>query len=475
MNEYLKAQGAEPAAVRRAGGPRRMPVVGLNVEAMRWSRDPVGYLTKLYRTYGLICAWESDRPRRVFAFAPEHNQRVLSNPDLFHVTPGRRAAVTSANAAMANLRSGLLGLDGEEHRRHRRLMTPAFHQKQVESYRDNIVEMTRRMLAGWTAGEVRDVEADMRRLVHRVAMQAVLSLSDEGALDSLDSLIEELLSAAPRAMLFPFDLPGSSHRRMLRAADRIEDFLKSLVEGRQSDAAEARDILSMMMNARHEGGAGFKSTELVAEAYNVLCHETSASALVWTLFLLAQHPEEYDALREELRGALRGDAPSLEQLGRLPLLERVVKESMRLLPAAPFGTRFSTQACRLGPYELPKGAAVTFSQYVTHRLPELYPQPHRFLPLRWERYKPALYEYFPFGAGVHNCIGGAFAMLEMKLVLALVLQSFTLKVVPHARVDRAYRLSLRPRRGLPMQISPPDRRPSRSPVSGDINQMVELN
>ena len=337
-----------------------------------------------------------------------------------------------------------------------------------------ITEMTRQAVASWTVGHVRDLEADMRRLVHRIAMKAVLGMEDEHELNSLDELVEGMLSAIPRAMMFPYDLPGSSYRRMMRTADGVQAFLQRLVE-RKTAGAGCQDMLTMLINAGQEDGEGFRGAELIAETYNILCHESSASALVWMLFLLAQHPEVYADLLDELKGELGGGDPRLEQLSRLPLLERVIKESMRLLPPASFGTRFSTDACSLGECELPKGAAVTFSQYITHRLPEIYSEPQRFQPKRWEGFKPATYEYFPFGVGVHNCIGGSFAMLEMKLVLCVVLQSYCLKVAPNTRVDRVFRLSLRPRRGLRVLVMPRGSRPSASPVRGNIRHMVDMN
>ena len=458
----------------RAPGPRPAPVLGWNVQAIKWMRDPIGYLTTVYKTYGPLSAWSADRPRRVFAFAPEHNLRVLGNPELFHVKPDRKINVKQGGSAMTTLRTGLLRLDGEEHREHRKLMAPAFHHKQVEVYAGMISEMTRRMLDSWSLDEVRDIEHDMRLLVHQIAMKSVLSLDDDSELKALNILIENMLSAAPRAMLFPFDLPGSSYRLMMRSADQIVTFLQSLVERKRSNAAQCSDVLAMMMNASNESGAGFDSTELISEAYNALCHESSASALVWTLFLLAQHPQVYEDLLDEVKCELRDGDPVLEQLSRLPLLDRVLKESMRLIPAAPFGTRFSTEACQFGPCELPKNASVTFSQYITHRLPEIYEQPQRFLPERWEGFKPTPYEYFPFGAGRHNCIGGAFAVLEMKIVMALVLQRYRLAVPPNLRIDHVFQLSLRPRKGLPMLVATRDSRFERSPVKGSVHDMVDL-
>ncbi len=454
-------------------GPAPMAILGWQVEAMKWSRDQIGYMTMLYNKYGVLSTWGTSPPVRVFAFAPEHNQRLLSSPDLFHSQVARATRLPD-DSAVVNLRSGLLNLNGQEHKQHRQLMSPAFHRKQVETYRDDMVALTQKALAGWSVGTVQDMEHEMRRLVHGIAMKTVLNLESPEAVDALTNLIARLFSSVTFAMLFPFDLPGTGYRKLLRTSEKISEFLQQMIDEKRAHPREHQDILAMLIAARNEDGTAMTDAELIAEGYNVLCHEGSASALTWTLFLLAQHPDVQADVLDELDDELCGDPPTVEQLGRLPLLERVIKESMRLLPPVPFGRRFAVEPCQFGPYELRKGTPVFFSHYITHRLPEIYEQPQQFLPQRWERLKPTQYEYLPFGAGTHNCIGGAFAMMEMKIVLAMLIQRFRLSVVPNTRIDRCFRFSLKPRQGLPMRILDQDRQFAWSPVRGNITEMVEL-
>ncbi|HEV7746386.1 MAG TPA: cytochrome P450 [Pyrinomonadaceae bacterium] len=463
--------GQSPPALMH--GPPAMPILGWHVEAMRWSRDQIGYMTMLYRKYGVLSTWGASPPLRVFAFAPEHNQRLLSSPDLFH-SQVARATRLPADSAVVNLRSGLLNLNGPQHKQHRQLMSPAFHRKQVENYRNDMVALTQKALASWSVGAVQDMEQEMRRLVHSIAMKTVLNLEHPEDVDALTKLIARLFSSVPFAMLFPFDAPGTGYRRLLRTSEEISAFLQAMIDEKRSQPVAHQDILAMLIAARNEDGTAMTDAELIAEGYNVLCHEGSASALTWTLFLLAQHPDVQADVLDELAGELAGDPPTNEQLGRLPLLERVIKESMRLLPPVPFGRRFAVEPCQFGRYELRKGTPVFFSHYITHRMPEIYEQPQRFLPKRWERLKPTQYEYLPFGAGTHNCVGGAFAMMEMKIVLAMLIQRFRLSTVPDTRIDRCFRFSLKPLHGLPMRILDQDRQFAWSPVRGNICEMVEL-
>ena len=454
-------------------GPAATPILGWHMEAMKWSRDQIGYLTMLYQKYGVLSSWGTSPPLRVFAFAPEYNQRVLTSPDLFH-SQVARATRLPADSAVVNLRSGLLNLNGAQHKQHRQLMSPAFHRKQVETYRDDMVGLTQKVLAGWSVGAVLDMEQEMRRLVHSIAMKTVLSLENPADLHALTNLIARLFSSVPFAMLFPFNLPGTGYRRLLRTSDEISAFLQKMIDQRRADSLRQKDILTMLIAARNEDGTAMTDAELIAEGYNVLCHEGSASALTWTLFLLAQYPDVQADIVDELEDELSGDPPTVEQLGRLTLLERVIKESMRLLPPVPFGRRFAVEPCQFGPYELRKGTPVFFSHYITHRMPEIYAQPQSFRPQRWESLKPTQYEYLPFGAGTHNCVGGAFAMMEMKIVLAMLIQRFRLEVVPDTRIDRCFRFSLKPLHGLPMRVLDQDRQFAWTPVKGNICEMVEL-
>jgi len=201
-------------------------------------------------------------------------------------------------------------------------------------------------------------------------------------------------------------------------------------------------------------------------------HETTANALTWAIFLLVQHPDIHSSVMEELNTVLKGSPPTPRQLSELPLLDGVVKESLRLLPPAGIGTRIAAAPCALGGYSLPERTNVFFSQFITHRLPELYEEPDRFKPQRWETIKPSAFEYLPFSAGPHMCIGWHFAMQELKIVLAVLLQRYRLSVVHDAAISP--NLMMRPVRGLPMRIGPHDGRFERVPVRGTINRMIEF-
>ena len=202
--------------------------------------------------------------------------------------------------------------------------------------------------------------------------------------------------------------------------------------------------------------------------------ETTASTLTWTLLLLAQHPHVMARLMDEFDQVLASDIPTCEQLTQLPYLDCVIKESMRILPPVPFTIRAAERDTEMDGLRVPKNSRVICSHYLTHHLPELYPEPERFLPERWRTIDPTQYEYFPFSAGPRACIGAMFAWQVLKISLAMMLQRFRFTIVPGTRVDRAVRITMTPRYGLPMLIEKNDRRFTASELQGQIHEMVAL-
>lgn len=464
----LSIPGGSPARplVR---GPVATPLLGYLPEQLKIRRDPVGYLLGLYRAYGTLSAWGGGRPSPVFSFGPELNQ-VVSNAEQFDWAPpaGKRPLVTSLDV----LGAGILRMNGEEYKQRRRLIRPSFSPAHMEHWRDRMAALTRRTLEGWREGQQFNLHAEMRRLVVAISVSTAFDVEDPAAVRRFDKLIHDfyLTSVKPATRLLPYDVPGAPYRRMLRITDEIVATLKDFI--RQSRGTDS--MIGVLAATRDENGVALSETELLGEAFTMMNHDNLMTSLTWTLFLLAQHPSVYADTLDELHGVLRGGEATLEQLGRLPLLERVIKESLRLLPPFAFGRRFAAAACRFGPLDLPAGARVIFSPYVTHRLPEVYDEPNRFDPARWERLRPTLFEYLPFGAGSHHCLGMRFAMLELKVVLSYIIQRYRLEVVPGARIDRAFRLVLEPAWGVPVRLHRQDRDFTSHPVRGNIHEMVSF-
>jgi cytochrome P450 len=261
---------------------------------------------------------------------------------------------------------------------------------------------------------------------------------------------------------------------MLRTAEQIEKALQELIAKKKANAPEFPDMLSLLIAARDGDGGALTEAEMIGESYTVLCQDTTATALSWTIFLLAQHPPLMERLLGEIEIAVGNGFPTVTQMMNMPFLDQVIKESMRILPPSGFGFRYTASACNLGAYSLPKDATVFFSQYVLHRNPQIFAEPDRFLPDRWATLKPAACEFIPFGTGVHSCLGVHFALAEMKIILTMMLQRFMLQVVPGTRIDRAYTSTMFPKYGLPMLVHEKGSRPLRNTIRGNVLQMINF-
>src|SRR5581483_6417675 len=264
-----------------------------------------------------------------------------------------------------------------------------------------------------------------------------LGLDDERVIDQIGVLFQQLITSMELLIFTPsIDVPGMPYHRTLKLARQWESFLHSLIAQKRKEA-EATDVLAALVQAHDEDGTRLTDDELFSEVFLLYGagHVTTSTALTWTIFLLHQHPRIHADLLAELDGKLHRDAPALESLQQLTLLDGVIKESLRLLPPAPTSMRIAASQCEVGGFALPKGSTIFFSPFMTHRLPELYEEPDRFKPERWATLSRTPYEYLPFAAGSHRCIGAEFALQEMKVVLAMLLQRYRLAVVPNARIE----------------------------------------
>lgn len=474
----VDASGARSRA-RASGrlpGPRSLPLIGWQLQGLDMLKDPAGHFMRAYERHGAISTWEPHRPRHILAFGPEHNRQVFGDPDTFVVDAFREANLP-VNTAMSRLSFGLLRLNGDDHRRQRALMQPSFAARRVEHYLDAVVAATAATLDGWQAGERRRLDEDIFRLIAAIAMKTMFGLDAGSDGERLQRLIDRLLAvtASPATLLLRFDFPGMPYRTMLQTARQIEDIVLGLIQTKRAAAQPAIDVLSDLLRASDERGRVLAENELVGQAYNVLCHSGSAASLSWTLLLLDQHPAVMRTVVEELRDTLGGAPPTTQTLPRLEYLEAVVKESLRLFPPAAFLLRYAARDCRLGGYDVPRDATVFLSPYVSHRWPTVFADPLRFNPERWRAGNRPAHEYHPYGLGPHNCLGRHIAQLEIKVILAMLLQRFRPALPPGTRIDRRMHISIVPKQGLPMILHPIDRPVERNPVLGNIRDHLALD
>jgi cytochrome P450 len=471
-------------------GPSSPPVVGHYWNLLRFARDPLGYLDEL-STYGNVVIFargmkggilraRSDRvPAMVFAYGPDILKHCLNTahsqfrPILISPPPG---------ASFSKLTWGLQRIHGAQHKAHRNMIMPAFHGKRLDGYRDALVSAATRAMASWKRdGEVNIVE-ETRRILLVFLNRAFLGLDDDdGALSmgaQLQTVWNSMLSIP---VVVPIDLPLSPRRRAIERADRMSDALEALIARRRaapSSLDKHEDMLAMLLQAHDDEGVGLTKDELMGHLSFLIFagFESSIHAVAFAVYLLAQHPDVAAKLHDELSAALGGEPPTVEQCRNLPVLDSVVKESLRLLSPVPFLPRTFELPVEVAGYERPARTELLLSVHHTHRMPEIFPQPNRFVPDRWIGFEPTAYQYMPFGVGPHMCAGWALATMEMKVLLAMFIQRFRLDLPAAPRLDRRMRATLGPKQGMWVRVRDQDRQftRSRGRVTGHLARMVEL-
>jgi cytochrome P450 len=273
------------------------------------------------------------------------------------------------------------------------------------------------------------------------------------------TVMERFMSQAALSFLLPEGAPLPKGPRLLRSRRRLNRIIQSIISDRRAHPIESSDLLQTLLAAQDEHGARMTDDQLRDEIMTLFMagHETTANALCWTWYLLAQNPEAKQKLHAELDGILQGAPPSLADLPRLPFTEMVVKESMRLYPPAWGIGRRAIQDFELNGYRIPAGTNVFLMQWLTHRDERFFPDPERFEPERWRDDpircgKLPRFAYFPFGGGPRVCIGAGFAMMEAVLLLATIAQRYSFSLPPSSKVTPFFSITLRPKNGLTMQL-----------------------
>jgi cytochrome P450 len=365
---------------------------------------------------------------------------------------------------------GLATSEGRIWQRDRRMFQPLFHRQRLDAFIPLMVRACDRVIPRWRLAaqrhETLDVAGEMRRLTLDVVGGALFGSDLAEEADELRPAFEFLIDETVRRVNHPVAgalavfapwLPTPSQVRVRRARATIDAVVARLIARRRRETIDD-DLLAMLLAARdEETGAGLSDTEVRDQAWTFLAagHDTTANALSFTWYLLANHPRVAGNLREELDSVLDGSELTSESLDRLVYTKAVLQEAMRLYPPAWAFVRDVDQDDELAGYRIPARSVVVISPYVCHRNPVIWADPDRFEPERFLENGPAQHHsfaYLPFGAGPRQCIGAGFAMREALVVLATLASHFELDLAPGHTVELEPSATLRPRGGLPMLV-----------------------
>jgi cytochrome P450 len=361
------------------------------------------------------------------------------------------------------LGEGLITSDGELHLRQRRLIQPEFHKRRIAAYSETMTRFSEAHIADWRDGAALDMSEEMTELTLKIVAKTLFNSETPSEVDRIRDAITIANEYLVMRGLNPLGkllhrLPLPSTRRFHRAAAALDSMIYRLIEERQASGADSGDLLSMLIMLRdEESGAGMSHRQVRDEAITFFAagHETTANALIWTWYLLSQHPDMEAKLHAELDSALNGRTPSMDDLPNLVYTEQVLTESMRLYTPVWGTSRIAINDVEIGGYPIQKGSLVFVSQYVTHRDPRWYSDPLEFRPERWTpEFKASLprYAYFPFGGGPRQCIGEPFAWMEGVLLLATIAKSWTMRLDQDYSLELDPLITLRPRYGMPMRV-----------------------
>lgn len=459
---------------RLAESSRPLPVTF--GEIADFARDPYACMQRLWREHGDVAALQEGDQRVYFVFGPDYNRQVLTDTQRFH---SRFFAIRGPkNSSQRRLTSGLLSMNGEQHKQQRRLVQEPFQKRAIVGYHDSVLGVSEEMTREWPPGSVLDINEEMTRYMLRLTSLIIFGLDCRDLAIRIGELTETWVAlnhkVGTTALVSDPSLAGD-YERLLEVAVELETAVKEMIALRRSGRV-GFDVLSLLLRA-HDVDTTVTDDQLVGHIVLMFgaAHLTSAHSLTWTLFLLSQHPEIMRELHAELDEKLQGQPPRPEQLDELTVLDRVLKESMRILPASSFLHRMTAEPVELGPFQLPAGAVVIFSQLMTHHMRELYPEPDQFRPERWRTIAPSPYAYLPFGGGARMCIGAALGTMQLKISLTRILQQFKVSVPADAAVNaRVMSTMLFPIGQVPMLVERQDGNFGANPVRGNIHRFVSL-
>jgi cytochrome P450 family 135 len=395
-------------------GPR-MPRV---LQAIGWSQRPYPLMKRCQERYGDIFTMRILHSGTwVFLCDPDDVKRVFT-------APAGSLGVALANPLLLPVlgpRSVML-LEEPAHMTRRRTMLPPFHGQRMGADAEMMAAVTREVVRSWPAGEPFELWPHMQAITQEVIMRSVFGSDEAGRLGRLRTLLHRLTAALndpgrlrTAAALGPRWLARSGGFRAAMAP--VEAALLEEVDRRRRAGEHGRrDIVSILIEARHEDGSGLDERELRDELMTLLTDGPTSSSLAWVFERLLRHPEKLRRLQEEVRGG-EDDA----------YMDAVVKETLRLCPPVPVVVRRLLEPLELGGYALPAGTVVAPCVYLIHRNEEIYPQPRHFQPERFLGRPPGTYTWIPFGGGTRRCLAASYAELEMKRVLRTVLSEVELR------------------------------------------------
>lgn len=427
----------------------------------RFQKDTPAFLLDLRDTYGPAASFYLNGQLFIGLFAPAM---------VHEVTVAQQSAFVKGvgfERMRKVLGTGLLTNEEPIHLRHRRMMQPPFHKSRLDGYAQQMSELTRATVDTWQTGSTIQIAPEMMRLTLLIVARTLFGTDADRHTEHIAEAMEIAIDRIERTMLPGLDrldnVPLPYWRKFREASDQLAVIAEDLIRERREAEVDGDDLLGLLLALRDEDGTAFTDEEVRDEALTLILsgHETTANALTWAFSWLGTRPDIWEELRAE---ALRqpwitGDAPAtIEAVMATEVAGQVVAESLRMAPPVWVAPRRALRDVDVCGVQIPRGAHVLVSQYVTHRDPQYFSEPHTWDPHRWT---PQLHAslprgaYFPFGAGTRKCLGDQFALLESRIIVLhaaanhRLLPADSLHPIPKAEPRATYRA----KGPVPMQVT----------------------
>lgn len=451
MNTTLSQPPVTTRAIPVIAGHK--PISGI-FDAFR--TDALGLYDRAHRDYGDIAQGRFLSMPVVFVFKPEYVRHVLQDNARNYIK-----SQFTMNIIRYFSQENVFTSDGDFWLRQRRLVQPMFHRQRIAGLGRHMAESAQAMLRVWEArpGATLRIEKEMSRLTLRVVGQALFSedlLGDASALGDAFDAGDHYVAYRMRNISPPEWVPTRWNRIAKQARDVAVNKVDAMIAARKRDGHKD-DLLSMLLEARDDDGAPMSDIQVRREAQTMIAagHETTATALTWTFYLLSQHPEIEHRLHAEIDAVLGGRPAGMDDMPQLTYTRQIIDEAIRLYPPVWATGRDAVDDDSIDGYPIKKGAGINIPIWSMHRSPRYWDEPLAFKPERFapenvaSHYKGA---YLPFGAGPRQCIGNLFALTEAVLILATVAQRFKLRLLPGHRVEPEPVLTLNAKFGMPMTL-----------------------
>lgn len=439
-------------------GPRGLPLLGC---APQVKRDPLGFFSDLAAAHDGLASLR----------VGGETVYVLNSPDAFeHVFIGNWRNYKKSSfydKLVPTFGNGIVVSEGDFWRKQRQLMNPAFHRQSLERIGETMRRKTRErvaLLKDRGPDDVFDLADEITEHSIEIVLESLFGSDIAGRIDVLAEAVDTMLEIAEKRFWAVPDLHNTPLSRLYwrhRAARRVfDDMVYGIIERRRSLDISEPDLLGMLLDARDaDTNEGMSDTQLRDEVTTLLVtgHESTANAMIWTLYSLTRHPEVLRRVRREIEDLCGDEIPDDGQLREQTYLRQVIEESMRLYPPAWTTSRTAIEDDEILGYPVRAGTNVMVSPHVIHQNPRYWKNPQVFDPERFapeNRDRRPKFAYIPFGGGPRSCIGSNFAMMEMQITITALLQNFDLEIAQSEAVAREAVISIRPRGGIRFRAHP---------------------